>query len=124
MNKILYAVLLLTAVFCAGEARANTLSELTGSYAYQDGSGGLELTKQGNTLAVSITTANPSGNSCWYEGQCTVQNNKLVCKSEDSIDSEDIITVTVNDSKTLNVSASSESYYCGNNAYFTVTYKK
>lgn len=124
MNKILYAVLLLAAVFCAGEAKANTLSELTGSYAYQDGNGGLELTKQDNALAVSINTANPSGNTCWYEGQCTMQNNELVCKSENSIDSEDIVTITVSDFKTLNVSAPSERFYCGNNAYFTGTYKK
>lgn len=124
MNKTYYAALLLAAVFYTGEAKANTISKLTGNYIYQDGSGGLELTKQDNTFVVNIKTANPSGNTCWYEGQCTMQHNNMICKSEDSIDSEDIVTITANDSKTLNVSAPSEQFYCGNNAYFTGTYKK
>ena len=85
----------------------------------------VEITKVNNSLTIMLNTASPNGNTCMYEGICSIINDKIICgNKETNSNNENVVIITPIDNKTISLESSMENYYCGNNAYFTGKYIK
>lgn len=110
------------------KAHAVNLTSLVGSYKFIDASsdGTLDIVQQGNDFVISVGTYHAeSGHTCSFDGNCAVENGKIICKATDGEEGMNA-EIKIVDSDTLELSAEyeTERFFCGMNGFFSGKYKK